>query len=155
MLPSLIISALVVRSLGGNEMKLKMMQYMSTRDAGQAAAPFHHYESSTSCKPVLPVPSTFPPLYDVQEQSYHQKLWNLMVLSRSPLQSHSMFVFLSRLLAFQTRKGTIILTLCAHAKTALLGPFLELICFKEKLTSLNRTHLMNLRKLGKCSFKTW
>lgn len=41
---SLVITALVVHSLGSYKMKLKMMQYMGTREAGQAAAPFNHYE---------------------------------------------------------------------------------------------------------------
>lgn len=154
MLPSLIISALVVRSLGGYEMKLQMMQYTALATPGKRLLHFSIKRAEQVANLSFLYPAPFH-LYTMCRSRVIIRSYETSWSSRSPLQSHSMFVFLSRLLAFQTRKGTIIWTLCAHAKAALWGPFLELICFKEKLTSLNRTHLMNLRKLGKCSFKTW
>lgn len=110
---SLVITALVVHRLGSYKMKLKMMQYMGTREAGQAAAPFNHYERTAQ-------EADLSFLYPAHFNHYtmfcrrgsirsYKASWSPPC---SPYSHTQCFVFLFKLLEFQTEKGSSILTFC-------------------------------------------
>lgn len=149
---SLIITALVVHSLGWYKMKLKMMQYTRTREAGQAASPFNHYErTAQEADPSF--------LYSAHFNHY------TMICSRgsirsfkaswsppwSPYSHTRCFVFLFKLLEFQTGKGS-------NALTCRLWEAGTLWSLYPTRPLQGETHFIKqkyLRKVRKYSFKPW
>lgn len=108
---SLIITALVVHSLGWYKMKLKMMQYTWTREAGQAASPFNHYErTAQEADPSFLDPAHFNHYTMICSRGSIRSFKASWSPPWSPYSHTRCFVFLFKLLEFQTGKGSNALT---------------------------------------------
>lgn len=158
----LVITAPVVRSLSGYEKKLNMMQCPRLEEPGKLLLHFIIMKKQTKQKKAHAADLAFQ--YPAHVNLY--RMFSSRVTIRNdetswfppcslacPLRSHSLFVFLLfTLLAFQTRKGSNILTLCPWKGCSLRS--LDLTHpFQGETHLIKQKSPDYLRKVGRGSFQ--